>query len=138
MSFFNINDGNGNSVAFEQDEATDTGTTLPFYSMEMGDEKSSSGKLKQQIRPGKRFNKSFLLAITEAKYIDFTGLLTNNALDYYISYTIKPTLLDNDSDVPIASENDFAISVSIKSVSITAGKPVIYRVPITIVTANLL
>ena len=90
---FTIYDDDNNNIAITALEASDSGHILPYYSMEMGSEKSSGGYIKQQIRPGLRFTKGYDLVLTEARYIELVNLLTNNSTNYFIEYATAPTLL---------------------------------------------
>jgi len=136
MAQFTINSTAGNSVTFDSSEATDTGQTQPFYSILRGVEESAGGRIKQQIRPGKRFNKTYQMNLTQSKYISFHNLYTDQSNDYYITYATAPSLLSNDSSV--SQSNNFKISLHAKNVSQTKGQPIIYEFLLTIQSVNLL
>lgn len=136
MSVITITSSNGNSVAFSSSEATDTGFTKPFYSINRGAEESAGGVIKQQIRPGKRFNKSYRMKLSESKYIDFMNMLTDQSDDFYITYGTDPSLLSNDSEIP--ESNNFKISLNIDPVDETLGDPLIYGFNMSVQSINLL
>lgn len=136
MAQFTIRSTAGNSVAFDSAEATDTAQTQPFYSVNRGAEESAGGSIKQQIRPGKRFNKTYQMNLTEAKYISFMNMITDQSNDYYITYVTAPSLLTSDSS--ISTTNDFKISLNFKNVSQTKGDPIVYEFILTIQSVNLL
>ena len=133
---FKFFDSSDNEVSFNTDEATDTGQIKPIFAIEMSQEKSAGGQLKQQIRQGKRFLKIYEMNIPESKYIDFTNFITNGAIDYYIQYTTAPTLLSNDSDISLT--NNFKIAMQIGEVKATLGEGIIYKFDLTIASINLL
>lgn len=132
---FRIYDADNNEVSFNQDEATQKGIKDDDL-MEIGNEKSAGGQLRQQIRPGKRYTQNYMMVLIESKYIDFINLITNNANDYYIEYTTAPTLLTNDSEV--STTNNFKIIIQKGVPKYTAGKDIVYAFNLTIMSVNLL
>ena len=133
---FKIFDSSDNEVSFNTNEACDTGQVKPAYILEMSQEKSAGGQLKQQIRQGKRFFKIYEMNLPETKYISFNDLITNGAADYYIQYTTAPTLLSNDSSVN--TTNNFKFAIQIIEIKNTVGNDVVYKFDITIASVNLL
>jgi hypothetical protein len=117
---FTITNSLGTSVVFTYEEATDTGgIPLEHYGIEMSQEKSAGGNIKQQIRPGLRFQKIYQICFTESKYISFYNMITENADDYYIEYNTAPTILSNNSSV--ATSNNFKIAFNPETPNITAS-----------------
>ncbi len=133
---FKIFDSSDNEVSFNTNEACDTGQVKPAYVLEMSQEKSAGGQLKQQIRQGKRFFKIYEMNLPETLYISFNDLITNGSADYYIQYTTAPSLLANDSS--INTTNNFKIGLQINEVKNTAGDGIVYKFDMTIASVNLL
>jgi hypothetical protein len=132
---FKIFDANANEVEFDTDEACDTGQVKPMYGVEMSQEKSAGGQIKQQIRQGIRFIKTYEMNLPESVYINFINLITNGANDYYIQYTTAPTVLSNNSS--ISTTNNFKIALDIGEVKNTVGSTLIYSFDLTIASVTL-
>lgn len=134
---FTITGSSGTSVSFEHDEATDTGQLKPYMKTEIGSERTSSGKIKQQARPGKRYSKTYLMALPLTKYIDFNNLITDQSNFYYINYTTAPEILTNDASVLVT--NDFEVALDPGEPEETVGDPTtIYKFRLEVVSVNLL
>ena len=135
---FTIYDDDNNEIDIDSLEASDNGFILPFYSMEMGSEKSSGGYIKQQIRPGLRYTKGYTLILTEARYIELVTLITNNSTNYYIEYATEPSILSNNSNID--QENNFKIGIELLPPTVTHGSDdgLTYRMELKIVSAELL
>lgn len=131
---FKIYDASNTTVTFDYDEATDD-NVKPYYQIEKGQEKSSGGQLRMQIRPGFRYKKTYVMILTEAKYISFFNLITNQSQDYFIEYTTAPTILTNNSSV--TSTNNFKISFDIDEPTLSSGDN-LYTFNMTIYSVNLL
>jgi len=136
MSAFSLYDSLGNIVSFTSAEATDSEQTQPFYTFARDAKESADGQIKQQIRPGVRFNKTYLMALSVTKYVALRALITNQENDYYIEYDTVPCLLSGDSD--IQTTNNFKVSVRIEPVSQTVGEQIIYKFTMLIQSASLL
>lgn len=139
-NFLKLFDSSGNSVQFIHTEVTDGGAILPHYLVEIGTDKSTTGDIKQQIRPGKRFQKQYILCISEAQYINLVNLLTNGSDDYFAHWETAPSILTNDSQA--TSTNDFAVAVQFEAPEMTVAESstldVVYRLPVTISSVELL
>jgi hypothetical protein len=137
-NFFRLFDTAGNLVQFTDAEVTDTGNIAPYYTIEIGSEKSTTGDIKQQIRPGKRFNKTYMLCLSEAKYISLINFITNQAVDYYIHYETAPTLLT--SDTSVSATNDFRVSVQLDAPAdvLSDGSVASYRINLIMSSIELL
>ncbi len=128
---FKIFDDGGNEVLFNHDEATDGGTTTPVYSIEMAQKVTAGNEIKQQIRPGKRYVKSYKMNLPQVKYLAFMNLLTNDSDDFFIQYTTAPTLLTNDTEV--SQTNDFEVGITLGIVEDTVSDDdIVYVFPMTI------
>ena len=136
MAIFTLYDINNNTVSFISTEATDQGETQPYYTFARDVKESTAGEIKQQIRPGVRFNKTYLMAVDLTKYVALRELITNQANDYYIEYDTAPCLLTGDSD--IETNNNFKVSVRIEPVSQTVGEQIIYKFTMQKQSASLL
>jgi len=79
---FKILSSNGNEIELNTDEATII-ETQPYYTIELGSKKSSSGAIKQQVRPGKRYTQSYMMVLPQEKYIDFLNLITDQSDDFF-------------------------------------------------------
>jgi hypothetical protein len=136
---FTIEDSDGNSVVFTYAEACDTGLNKSMYTTEMSQEKSAGSDLKQQIRPGKRFNKTYEMNISEAQYIAFNNLITNSADNYYIKYTATsiPTLLSNDTEVNTTNNFEVAFNVGKLKGNASEDGTIMYKFNLTIVGVSL-
>lgn len=133
---FTLTGSSGTSVSFEHDEATDTGKMQPIVRIEFGSERSASGKIKQQIRNGKRFYKEYFMCLTTVKYIAFMNLFTDQSDDYFINFTTAPEILTNDPNVIIS--NDFAVALDPDEPESTVGSETIYRFNLKISSVDLL
>lgn len=136
MSAFKLISSNGNEISFTSLQATDTGNTQPYWTFNRGAEESAGGSIKQQIRPGKRFNKTYIMKLTEAEYIIFSNVVTDQSDDFFIEYVTPPTLLT--SDPAIATTNNFKISIDPSPVNETIGADIIYGFVLRIQSVNLL
>jgi acetyltransferase-like isoleucine patch superfamily enzyme len=135
---FTIENSEGTSVVFAYEEATDTGGMVrEYYTIEMSQEKSAGGNIKQQIRPGLRFQKVYQICLSESKYIDFFNLITENADDYYITYATAPTVLSNNSS--ISTSNNFKIAFNVEIPNITASEDgvTVYKFNMSIASVEL-
>jgi hypothetical protein len=118
---FTVTGSSGTSVSFDTDEATSGNDTTPTFSIEIGQEKTAGGVIKQQIRPGKRFRVSYAMVLEESKYIGWLNLITDGSNEYFIEYTDPPSILTNDST--ILQDNNFKISFSMGDVEqVTASE----------------
>lgn len=137
MSILFTLSGAVDSVTFNHDEATDTDTMKPYYSIEIGSERSAFGRIKQQVRPGKRYTKEYAMVLPLSKYISFINLLTDQSDNYFISYTTAPELLVNDSSVLVT--NDFAVAVDYSEPESVAGDvETLYKFMLSIMSVDLL
>lgn len=136
MAAFSLYDNTGNIVSFTTSEATDHGETQPYYTFARDVKESTGGEIKQQIRPGVRFNKVYLMALSVTKYVALRELITNQENDYYIEYDTAPCLLTSDSD--IETNNNFKVAVRMEPVSQTVGDQIIYKFTMQIQSASLL
>lgn len=132
---FKIYDSEDNEVQFNYDEATDR-NTKEYFTIEKGQEKSSGGQIRTQIRPGLRFKKRYIMCLPESKYIDFVNLITNGSDDYYIEYTTVPTALSN--NIEIETTNNFRIVFDMGEIEATYGQDKVYQFSLIIYSANLL
>lgn len=135
-TLFTLIGSSGTEVAFATDEAVDRGTTKPFFSIEIGTEKSAGGRIKQQIRPGKRFVKTYQMNLTLAKYIAFLNLITDNSNNYFIQYESPPELLTADST--IAQTNNFKVALTYDEIDDTVGEETVYKFKLGINSVELL
>lgn len=133
---FRFYDALGNTSIFNTDEATDAGTTKPFYSVQIGQKESAGSEIKQQIRPGLRFIKNYQMAVSEAKYIAFMRFITNGSDDYFIKYATAPSLLTGDSEA--LNTNDFKVALTVADLASNAGDPPIYYFQLTIHSVRLI
>ena len=135
--FFTLEGENGNSVEFDQLEATDTGKVLPYHKLEIGDAKASGGMIIQQIRPGRRFFKEYAMVLEEDKYLEFLHLVTDNSNNFYIEYENIPSVLDNDDLLSVSQKNKFKVAFSISEIKTTAGATLVYLFDLGIQAVNL-
>lgn len=117
--FARIYGSSGRTLSFDNDEMTDTGQIKPSYGVQIGQKETAGSEIRQQIRPGLRFTKTYAMALPEAKYIAFCRLISDGSSDYFIEFTEVPSLLANDDEA--LAENNFAISFSMDVPDSNAG-----------------
>ncbi len=134
-TIFKIYDASANEVQFLHDEAA-ASTTKGYFLIEKGQEKSSGGQIRTQIRPGLRYKQLFVMCLPETKYISFINLINNGSDDYFVEYTNVPTVLSNNS--VIETTNNFAIAFDMEEPEMVYGEDIVYQFNLTIYSANLL
>jgi hypothetical protein len=135
-TIFRLYDAEDNEISIAHDEATEDGEFFPRYVPEISQEKTAGGQIKQQIRPGLRFAKAYILKLSEAQYITFMRLITNQSNDYYIEYTTAPSMLTNDTDA--LENNNIKVAISLSDVDATYGNQKLYSFRAELFSADLL
>lgn len=133
---FRLYDNAGAYQAFDNDEATDTGQTKPFYSVQIGQKETAGSEIKQQIRPGLRFIKTYKMVLPEVDYIAFMRFITNGSNDYTIQYAEVPSLLANDSEA--LETNNFKVALTVSDLESNASAPPVYYFTLTITSVRTL
>ncbi len=123
-TFARIYGSSGRTLSFDDDEMTDTAQIKPSYGVQIGQKETAGSEIRQQIRPGLRFVKTYAMALPQAKYILFCRLITDGSSDYFIEFTEAPSLLANDDEA--LAENNFAISLSMDVPDGNAGNETVY------------
>ncbi len=135
-NFFTIYDDDSNTIIFTNEEATEMGTFRPRYLIEQSEEKTSGGQLRQQIRPGVRFAKTYSMQLTSTRYSLFLRMYTNNSANRYIEYVTVPLLLSN--DVSALVTNNFKVVLKLDDVDATYGDDDKYSFMIHVFSSDLM